>query len=155
MVAKGVVLLGVQHFQQRAGRITPEVGTQLVDFVQQEQRVASAHLAQILQNLARHGTDVGAAMPPDFGLVAHAAQGHTHIFAPGGLGHRLPQRGLAHARRAHQAQNRRLHLVHALLHCKVFQDAVLDLFQTVVVFVQHLFGQRQVVLDLGFLVPGQ
>jgi hypothetical protein len=91
----------------------------------------------------------------DLGLVAHAAQRHAHVLAPGGLGNRLAQRGLAHAGGPHQAQDGRLDLVHALLHREVFQDAVLDLVQAVVVFVEHILGIAQVVLDLGLLAPGQ
>jgi hypothetical protein len=82
VVAEGVVLLRVQHFQQRAGRVAAEVHAQLVDLVEQEQRVAGAHLGQALQHLARHGADVGAAVAADLGLVAHAAQRHAHELAP-------------------------------------------------------------------------
>jgi hypothetical protein len=99
--------------------------------------------------------DVGAAVAADLGLVAHAAQRHAHELAAGGAGHALAQRGLAHARRAHQAQDGRLDLVDALLHREVFEDAVLDLVQAVVVFVEHVLGIGQVVLDLGLLAPGQ
>jgi hypothetical protein len=67
----------------------------------------------------------------------------------------LAERSLAHARRAHQAQDGGLDLVHALLHREVFKDAVLDLLQAVVVFVEHALGMRQVVFDLGLLAPGQ
>jgi hypothetical protein len=59
---------------------------------------------------------------------------------PGGARHALAERGLAHARGAHQAQDRRLDLVDALLHREVFEDAVLDLFQAEVVFVEHVLG---------------
>jgi hypothetical protein len=66
----------------------------------------------------------------------------------------LAQRGLAHAGPP-QAQDGRLDLVHALLHGEVFEDAVLDLLQAVVVFVEHLLGVGQVVLDLGLLAQGR
>jgi hypothetical protein len=156
VVAKGVVLLRVQHLQQRARRVAPEIGAQLVDLVQQEQRIARTNLAQALQHLARHGADVGASVPADFGFVAHAAQRHAYVLAPRGFGNRLAQRGLAHAGWPHQAQNGRLDLVHALLHGKVFKDAVLDLIEAEVVFVEHhRFGVAQIVLDLGLLAPGQ
>ena len=39
MVVEGVVLLGVEHLQQRRRRITAEIGTHLVDLVQKEERV--------------------------------------------------------------------------------------------------------------------
>ena len=150
-----MVLLRIQHFQQRARRVATEIRSQLVDLIQQEQRVARAGLAQVLQHLARQSTDIGTAVPADLCLVTHAAQRHAHVLAAGGLGHGLAQRGLAHARGANQTQDRRLHLVHALLHGKVFQDAVLDALQAVVVLVQDAFGLSQVLLDLGLLAPGQ
>jgi len=67
----------------------------------------------------------------------------------------LTQRGLAHARRPDQAQDWRFHLVHALLYREVFKDAVLDLVEAVMVFVEDALGIHQVVLDLGLLAPGQ
>jgi hypothetical protein len=51
-----------------------------------------------------------------------------------------PERGLADARRADQAQDRRLDLVDALLHGEIFEDAVLDLLEAVVILVQHVLG---------------
>ncbi|EKD96744.1 MAG: hypothetical protein ACD_23C01300G0001, partial [uncultured bacterium] len=94
-------------------------------------------------------------MPTDLRFVAHATERHAHVFTPGRLGNRLPQRGLANARWPHQAKDGGLHLVHALLHCKVFKDAVLDLVETEMVFVQHRFGIAQIVLDLALLAPRQ
>jgi hypothetical protein len=75
--------------------------------------------------------------------------------AASGARHALPQGCLAHTRGAHQAQDGCLDLVHALLHREVLQDAFLDLLQTEMVFVEHLLGIREVVLDLGLLAPGQ
>ena len=155
VVAELVVLLGVQNLQQSAGRVAPEIGAQLVDFVKQEQRVARADLVQVLQHFARHGADVGAAVAADLRLVAHAAQRHAHVLAARRLGDGLAQRGLAHARRPHQAQDGGLHLVHALLHREVFEDAVLDLLQAVVVLVEDVLGMGEVVQDLGLLAPRQ
>ncbi|MCY1535577.1 hypothetical protein D9M68_709890 [compost metagenome] len=155
MVAEGVVLLGVEHLEQRARRVAAEVGAQLVDFVEQEQRVARADLAQALQHLARQRADVGAAVAADLGFVTHAAQRHAGVLAAGRLRDRLPQRGLADTRWAHEAQDGCLYLVDALLHREVFKDAVLDLLEAVVVGVEHGLGIGQVVLDLGLLAPRQ
>ena len=46
----------------------------LVDFVEQEDRVAARRLPHELDDLAGKGADVGAAMAADFRLVAHATQ---------------------------------------------------------------------------------
>ncbi len=53
---------------------------------------------------------------------------------------RLAERGLADARRSDQAQDRALHLLHALLHGEIFDDAFLDLLQAEVIGVEHFFG---------------
>ena len=41
VVVEGVVLLGVEHLEQRRRRIAAEVGRHLVDLVEQEHRVAA------------------------------------------------------------------------------------------------------------------
>ena len=84
--------------------------------------------------------DIGAAMPPDFGFVADAAQGHAHEFALHGFGDGLSQRGFAHSRRPHEAEDGALHLGIEFAHAQIFQDAVLDFVETVMFLVQHLFG---------------
>ena len=155
VVGEGVVLLGVEHLQQRGRGVTPVVAVDLVDLVQQEQRVAHAHLGQVLQDLARHGTDVGAAVAADLGLVMHATQCHAHVLAAGGPCNGLAQRGLAHARRADETHDGGLHLVDALLHGQVLENAFLDLFQPVVVGVEHFLGVGEIVADLAFFLPGQ
>jgi hypothetical protein len=70
-----------------------------------------------------------------------------------GLGDRAAERGLADAGRADEAQDRPLHLVGALLHRQVFDDAFLDLVEAVVVGVENLLGDLDVALDLGALLP--
>ncbi len=94
-------------------------------------------------------------MAADLGLVAHAAQGHAHELAVGRVRDRLAKRGLAHTRGAHQAQNRRFELFHALLHRQVLDDAFLDLLQPIVIGVQDFLRLGQIVADLAFLLPGQ
>ena len=92
-------------------------------------------------------------MAADLGLVAHAAERHAHEFAAGRLGDRLAERGLADAGRTDQAQDRPGQLVGALLHGEILDDALLDLLQAEVIGVENLLGERQILLDLGLLVP--
>ncbi len=92
-------------------------------------------------------------MAADLRFVPHAAQAHAHEFAARGLGDGLAERGLAHARRSHQAQDRSLHLADALLHRQIFKDAFLDLLQTVMIVVEHTLGGVDVLLDLGSSCP--
>ena len=122
-----MVLLGIEHLEQGRRRVAAEVLAELVDFVEQEQRVAHADLGQALENLARHGADVGAAVPTDFGFVTNAAECHAYELAVRCLGDRLAERSLADARGADQAEDGRLDLVDALLHREILDDALLDL----------------------------
>src|SRR5439155_15675166 len=140
MVLKARILLRIEHFQQGRGRIAAPIGADLIDLVEQEERVRRFRLLHALQDLARHRTDIGAAVAADLGLVAHAAQGHPDEVAPGRPRHRFAERRLADARRADQAQDRALHFLHALLDGEVFEDAFLDLFQPEMVGVQDALG---------------
>src|ERR1700722_1675250 len=154
MVVEGRILLGIEHLQQRRGRIAAPIGAELVHLVQQEERVRGLRLLHALNDLAGHGADIGSAVAADFGLVAHAAQRHAHEAAPGGPRHRLAERGLAHAGRSDQTQDRPLYLAHAVLHREVFEDAFLDLLQAVMIVVEHAFGGADVALHLGAVLPG-
>src|SRR5207248_4251609 len=128
---------------------------------------------------ARHGADVRAAVAAYLGLVAHAAQAQADELAIERARDALPQAGLADAGRSHEAQDRLaaafaprvghagLRLLPALLaargvplglhlaHGQVFQDAVLDLLQVVVVLVENLARARHVDRGAGAGRPGQ
>ena len=86
VVAKGVVLGRVEHFQQGAAGVPAPVRADLVDLVQHEHRVAGARALDGLDDAARHGADVGPAVAADLGLVAHAAQAHAGEAAARGPG---------------------------------------------------------------------
>ncbi|MPN14997.1 hypothetical protein SDC9_162326 [bioreactor metagenome] len=86
MILEGVVLLRVQHLEQRGRRITTEVLTELIDLVEQEQRVTITNLAHVLQDLARHRADVSPAMTTNLGLGPYSTQRHAHELAIGCLG---------------------------------------------------------------------
>ena len=74
VIGERVVLRRVEHFEQCRGRIALERDAELVDLVEQEDRVLGAGLLHPLDDPARHRTDVGAAMAADVGLVAGAAE---------------------------------------------------------------------------------
>ena len=81
VIAEGVVLLRVEHLEQRRRRIAAEVGAELVDLVEDEDRVLRLGAAQPLDDLAGQRADVGAAVAADLGLVAHAAERDAHELA--------------------------------------------------------------------------
>src|SRR5262252_10724183 len=94
-------------------------------------------------------------MTTDFGLVPDATQREAHEFAPQGARNRLPQRGLPYPWGAHKTENRPLHLLLELAHAEVFEDALLDLLQTVVVFVEYPPRLVQVEMVGSRDAPGQ
>ena len=154
MIVEGRILLRVQHLKQGRRGIAPEIGTQLVDLVQQEQRIGGFRLFHPLDNLARHRPDIGPTVPADFRLVADPAQRHAHEVAPRCPRDGLAERCLADTGRPHQTENRPVEFLDALLHGEVFKDAFLHLFQPVMVGVQNLFGILDVALDARALLPG-
>ena len=90
---------------------------------------------------------------PRICFIPHTAERHAHELAIRRLCDRLTERGLAHAGRADEAQDRPFHLVHALLHGKVFEDAFLDLLEAEVVGIEYFLGHAQVLAYLGALLP--
>ena len=133
MIVEGAVLLRVQRFQQRSRRVAPEVPCQLVDLVQQHQGVRGLGGNHGADDLAGHGTDVGAAVAADLGFVPHAAQTDAHILTAKAFGDGTCNAGLANTRRADQTDDLCLHVRCQLAHGKHFQNAILDLFQAVVI----------------------
>ena len=109
VIAERVVLLRIEHLEQRRRRIAAEVGAELVDLVEDEHRVLRLGPAQPLDDLSGQRADVGAAMAADFGLVAHAAERHADELAAERFGNRPGQRRLADAGRPDEAENRALH----------------------------------------------
>ena len=138
------VLLRVEHFEQRRGRIAAEVHRHLVDFVEQEQRIADAGPRHVLHDLAGHRADVGAAMAADLGLVAHAAERHARRTC-GWSRARCSGRATSCRRPGGPTRHRigPLQRLHALLHGEVLDDALLDLVEPEVVFVQHAARRRR------------
>src|SRR5690606_25566227 len=113
----------------RGSRIAPKILAQLVDFIEQEQRVHRPRPAQVGDDLARERADISPPVAANLRLVAHAAQRLAHKFAPRGARDRLAEAGLAYAGRADEAQDRPLQLVGPRLHREIFDDAVLDLVE--------------------------
>ena len=154
VVPEGVVLLAVQHLQQRRGGIAPVVHAQFVDLIQHQQRVHGAAAADGVDDTAGHGAYVGLAVAPDLRLVVDAAQTQAAELPVEGLGHGDGDGGFAHARRSHQADDLPPGIRIHLLDGNEFQDPLLDLVQPVVVPVQDLPGRGHIGPHLGGHVPG-
>ena len=73
VIVELLVLLRVQHLEERRGRVAAVIHAHLVDFVEQKQWVAHTGLGHFLQQLTGHRADVGTPMPANLRLIAHAA----------------------------------------------------------------------------------
>ena len=153
MVAELLVLLAVQHLQQRGKRVALIVCADFVNFIQKHDRIFHSRRADSVGNASRHGSHVSLPMPAYFRLVAHAAQRDAHV----GLFQRPCQRfrdgSLAGSRRSHQAENRALPLFRQRAHRQKFQHALLDVLETVMILLKHLLRIFQVVIVLRRMVP--
>ena len=136
IVAERRVLLGVQHFEQRRGRITVEADAELVDLVEHHHGIARSGLADRLDDVARQRADIGAPVPSDLGFVVHAAEAEADELTAGRPRDALPERGLTHARRPDEAEDRALAVGIELAHREIFEDAPLDLGKPVMILVQ-------------------
>ena len=103
MVGESKILLRVEHFEQRRGRIAAVVRANFIDFVEHKHGVNGAGAAHGLDNPTRHRADVRAAVPAYFCFVSDAAQRNAHELAAQRLGNGFAERGLASARRADEA----------------------------------------------------
>ncbi len=153
VILEGRVLLRIENFKQRRCRIAAEVRGHLVHFVQQEHGILGACPLHVLDDLTGQRADVGAAMTANLRLIAHAAQREADELAARGLGDRHAERGLADARRSDEAEDRTLGILDQLAHGEKFEDALLDLFEAVVIFVQNLFGVVDGARFLGLFLP--
>ena len=108
-----------------------------------------------LDDPAGIGADVRPAVAPDLGLVPDAAEREADEFPAGGPGDGLASELLPDAGRADQAEDDALGVLDELADGEVFEDALLDLLQAVMVLVQDALGVLEIPLLARFLHPGQ
>ena len=125
VIAERVVLLRIEHLEQRRRGIAAEIRSELVDLVEDEDRVLRLRAAQTLNHLPRQRADVRPAVSADFRLVAHPAERDANEFAAERLRDGSRKRRLADAGRADEAQDRTLHLGVQLADGQVLEDAIL------------------------------
>src|SRR5882757_7420905 len=154
IVAERIVLLRIEHFQQRRERVALMTCRELVHLVEHEHGIAAARFAHRLYDVAGQRTDVGPAMTADFRLIMHAAETYTPELESKSLGDALAQRRLADARRTHKTENRAAALWIQLPDGEEFENAPLDLLEPVVILVQDGAGALDVELFSIDLRPG-
>src|SRR5205814_9408335 len=91
VVAERRILLRIKRFQQSRARVATEIASYLVNFVEHKDGIFCFCSANALNNLARQGTDVCAAMAANLGLVVNTAQRNTDELAPQGPSNRTSQ----------------------------------------------------------------
>ena len=168
VVAERVVLRRVEHLQQGRRRIArPPAGGELVDLVEQHDRVHRARLDEGADDPARLRPDVGAAVTTDLGLVADAAERDAHELASHRPGDRLAETRLADPWRADEGDDRAVAapavalalvetaLVPELAGGEELDDAVLDVVEAVVVVVEHALGVLEIDGVVAAVVPRQ
>ena len=144
VVVERAVLFRVEHFEHGRRRVAVAVAAQLVDFVEDDDRVRRFRLDQAFDDASRHGSDIRLAVSAYLRLVVYASERHAHILAFQRGRDGSSERGFSHARRAVEADDGRFEVAFQLQHGEVFKDALLHLFQSVVVLVEHLLGVRYV-----------
>ncbi len=153
MIEEVDVLLGIEHLEQSRGRVALERLAQLVDLVEHDHRVLDLDLLERLHQLAGHGTDVGAPMALDLGLVAHAAHREAIELPAQRLGDGAAHGGLAHPGRADQQQDGATHVALEGALGEELDDPLLDVLEAVVVAVEYRAGMGQVELILAAHAP--
>src|SRR5882724_11802473 len=153
MVAERDVLLRVEHLEEGRGRGAAKVHPELVDLVEHEHRILRPGAPESLDDLARQGADIRPAMAADLGFVPHAAERDAVELPAERAGDRPPERGLADAGRAHEAENRVLPGGADLLHRQVLQDPLLDLLESFVILVEDRARRADVDVVGRLLLP--
>ena len=108
VVVEGVILLGVEHFEQRRrGVAVQSVLRYLVYLVENEHRIGRTCFLYALDDTARHGANVGSAVSANFRFVVQSAQRHAHILTVHGRGDALSKTGFTHSGRSVKANDGR------------------------------------------------
>ena len=149
------ILFGVQHFQQGGSGITVKIFRNLVNFIQDEDRICRSGLDQILDDPARHGTNVGFSVSANFRLIVQSAKTHPNVLTTQCIGDRPSQGSFPDSWRTIQTDDRRFHVALQFQHGQMFQDALLDIVQSEMVFVKYLLCIFQVKIIFRIEVPGQ
>ena len=150
-----MVLLRIEHLEQRRAGVALDAAAELVDLVEHHHALPAAGAADALQNVARQCADIGAAVAADLGLVMGAAEADPDEFAPGRPRDALAERGLADPGRPDKAQDRAAPVRVQLVDREKFEDAALDLAQAVMVLVEDAAGLRDIDRRLVLSRPGQ
>ena len=155
VVAERGVLFGIEYLQHGGGRIALDARAHLVDLIQHHDTIARSHLPDRLNDVSRQRADISAPVAAYFGLVVDAAQAHANEFAIHRPGDRLAKGCLANAWRSDKTEDRSLTLRGELADRQIFDDALLDLVQPIMVFIEDATRFRDIDRCLLRQGPGE
>ncbi len=127
----------------------------LVDLVEDEDRVLRPGPPDPLDDPAGQRADVGPPVPPDLRLVPDTAKADPDVLPTQGIRDAPSEACLARARRAHEEEDRALLLLLELHDRQMLDDALLDLLEAVVVAIQDAAGLFDVDALLLLNRPGK
>src|SRR3954462_8619821 len=122
MIAKRVILFRVENLEQCGSRITAEIRSEFVDFVEHEHRIARPGAANALNHLAGKRANVSSPMASNLSFIAHAAKRDANEFASHGLGNGFSERCLSNSRRADEAKDRGFAGRLQFEHCEMLEN---------------------------------
>ena len=138
-------------------------GRDLVHFVDQDQRVVHVRLLQAVDQLARHGAHICAAVAFDLRDVIRSAHTELEVLAAQCASNALRDGGLTSTWRTHETKHFSGNVSLQLSHGDELQNTVFHIlwftripgcyFQAVVVLIQDLLREQQVHLVFASLVP--
>mmetsp|Transcript_12113 Transcript_12113/g.50975 ORF Transcript_12113/g.50975 Transcript_12113/m.50975 type:complete len:324 (-) Transcript_12113:2064-3035(-) len=153
-VGKFRVLGGIEDLHERRRRIAAEAArADLVDLVQQDERVHRLGVREAVYHLAGHRTDVGTPVALQLVRVVKPTDGHACVGPPDRARNRAPNGGLADARRPHEQYDLALHRPTQAPHGDELEDAVLDVLEAVVILLEHLVRVDDVKVVVGKRAP--
>src|SRR5581483_10275247 len=155
VVLEGIVLLRIEHLEERGCRIAAEIHAELVDLVEHEERVVRARVLDVLDDPAGEGADVRPPVTTDLGLVPNAAEREPDELPTHRARDRAAERRLPDAGRSDEAEDRAPGILSQLAHGEILENPVLDLLEVEVVLVEHLARVADVEVVLGRGGPRQ
>src|SRR5262249_639015 len=136
-------------------RIATKIRADLVELVEQDDRVAALDAFQSLDDPAGQGADVSAAVSADLRFVAHAAEGDAGELASKRVGHPFAEGRFADAGRTDEAEDGAFDFFAALYDGEKFEQGVLHLGEAEVLFIENPLGCLEVEFVLRLNFPRQ
>ena len=81
IVAEGGVLLWIEDFEEGAGGVTVDIGSEFIDFIEHDDWVHRFDATESLNDSSGHTSDVSASVSADFAFIVDAAEAESMEFA--------------------------------------------------------------------------